>query len=282
MKKLKHHFMGLFLITGLALPISAQTKSELKIEQWPEQPIETQWAPIPYSIIKYTFWNAEKFLNETMNLKSEYCQYTSSRTEKTYSHKEIGACVYHHLIDSMYSKNLQPSVYIWAKNNDNKPVTLKMDWRPHKGSLWQIYNNFVELKYESRLELGRRIYSILNIDVEKIRDDIGYTSAESLIGEMTLQFKLDDNMWNNIKTLFPKQMIGFLPEISQINIKMKPDGRSKHYLQNNVSLEVYSPNAANVIYGEIKTNINVLDTKRMFNASGQLIIKDSIQQGILK
>ncbi len=35
-KKLKHHFMGLFLTIGLALPMSAQIKSELKIEQWPE------------------------------------------------------------------------------------------------------------------------------------------------------------------------------------------------------------------------------------------------------
>jgi hypothetical protein len=273
---IKFFILYSLVIHGLTQSVYAESQT------WPIQPTDTQWSPIPYSILKYTFWNTEKFINQTLNLRSEYCQYTSLRTEKTYTHKEIGACVYHHLIDSLYSKNLQPSVFIWARNNQNKPIALKMDWRPHKGSVWEVLNHFFELKYEGQIEFSRKIYSFLNIDFETKRDQINNISSDSLLGEMTIRFKLDSDILDNIKLLFPQQIAPYLPAISQMNIKMKPDGRSKHYLQNNVSLEIFNADQTTVLYGEIKTNINILDTKRMFNASGELKTGYTSEQGSSK
>jgi hypothetical protein len=181
----------------------------------------------------------------------------------------------------MSSTELQPSVYIWAKNNQKNPVVLKMDWRPHKGSLLEVLNSFLELKYENRIESQRKLWSFFNIDTEKIqeklRNNLSIKSSETLVGEMRLQFKLDQSMWENIKILLPSQLQAisqFTPnEVSQVNIQMKASGRSQHYLQNNVSFEILSPTSTNIIYGEIKTNVNILDTQRIFNASGQIMTK---------
>lgn len=241
-------------------------------KSWPEKSDALHWAPLPYSIVKLLFWDAEKFINETLGLSSQSCQYSSLRTKTTYSHKEIGACTYHHLIDSMYSKELQPAVYIWALNKDNKAVTLKMDWRPHKGSLYEIINQFLEMKYEKNIEMNRKIWSyVLRTEIEPT----SYKKTDTLVGEISFLFKMSPELSENLKTVFPNYLQLIAPDISEIKVNMKPDGRSKHYSQSIVELQVFPPNADHYIYGEIKTNINLLNTKRSFNATGTVITKES-------
>lgn len=239
---------------------------------WPDKPVQINWAPLPYSIVKLLFWDAEKFINDTLGLTSQYCQYTSVRTKTTYNHKEIGACTYHHLIDSLYSKELQPSVFIWALNKDNKEVNLKMDWRPHKGSLYEIINQFLEMKYENNIEMSRKVWSfILRTEIEPVE----YKKTDTLVGEIRFLFKLSPELSENLKTVFPNYLQLIAPDVSEIKVNMKPDGRSKHFSQNKIELQVFTPNTDHYIYGELKTNINLLNTKRTFNATGNMTVKEN-------
>jgi hypothetical protein len=252
---------------GLSAASSAETISAEQTEalNWKEAPAETQFWPIPYTLIRIYIWNGENFMKETLGLESEACEYESLKNHKKYQFSEIGACVYQHLFDSLASPEMQNPIFVWAKTEKGIRIRARIDWRPLKASTYEVINSFLEMKLEWFLEATRRpVFKWLHRDMNAIP----LPSKQSLLGELTISFPSNEEIFQHLGRLagIPIDVSSMQPHY--IGVKMTPVGRLERHIAYDTDLLI--ENHAGKLVGRLKTNINLLKLSRRAVTKGSL------------
>lgn len=231
-------------------------------QDWPQLIEIVEQNPMSYKIINKALFNFEDFLNESLNLKTQTCQYTSMRKSKTFNYSDTGACIYRLLLDSIYSKDPQNSVYIWAKTDKNKTLQLKLDWRPQLNNVLEVFNQIFEMAFEKKIHSMNSLSNKpFKIDFEKR----GFGSQTSLMGQISIKAKSSPETISNLLSLFserPSEQI----QISGLSVEFSPNGRLKGYMNQKINIKAWQSEESELTHFQLTTNLNLLDPSRTFTA----------------
>lgn len=254
----------LLLITSILCicPLSWGANDNLS---WPLLIETVEQNPLSYKIINNVLFNFEDFLNETLKLKTHTCQYTSIRKSKIFNYSDTGACIYRLLLDSIYSKDPQNSVYIWAKTDKNKTIQLKLDWRPQLNNVLEVFSQIDDMVFEKEKRekqnhwLGKFYGKIFKIDFE----NRGFGSQTSLMGQISIKAKSSPETINNLLSLIFEQPPENI-QVSGISVDFTPNGRLKGYMNQKINIKVWRSDELELTHFQLTTNLNLLDPSRTF------------------
>jgi len=227
---------------------------------WPSSLEQIDKNPLSYKIIKMALFDLEDFLKESLGIETQICQYTSLRKKRSYNYSETGACIYRLLLDSIFSKEAQSSVYIWGMTTDGKKIQLKFDWRPQLNNVLEVYNQIFEMAFEKQIHaINKRNSKPFKIDFEKR----GFGSETSLLGQISIKAKSSPETIHNLLSLLSEHPPEHI-QVSGVSIKFTPNGRMKGYMNQKIKVQVWQSEESELTDFQLTTNLNLLDPSRTF------------------
>lgn len=240
---------------------------------WPSKPdLEGTNYAVLYSLASFVFWNSETSLQKNFGLHSNVCTYTSNRTQKTFKFTKIGACAFELAKDKLFSAETLNPIYIWANNDKNEEIVIKLDWAPNLDSFFSALKQAGELQFEGTF---------------RILEKIGYTPSyeDSIVGDIKLTFKNDDRNQSALRNLLqdllpskfeflssPASSADIMNQVQEVGIKFSFDKNqqrdSENYLLQNITVDVVLNNY--ILHFTGRSNINPLKETRSFSLDAQL------------
>lgn len=231
-----------------------------ELSNWPNSIEQIDKNPLSYQLIKSAFFDLDKFLVESIKVKTKSCQYKSLRKKQTFNYSDTGACVYRLLLDSLFSQTPQSSVFIWGQTDDDQLIQLKLDWRPQLNNFLEVYNQIFEMAFEKQIHTLNKYYKKpFKIDFEKR----GFGSETSLLGQISIQTKSSPETISNLLNLIsehPPENI----QITGVSIEFSPNGRRNGYMNQNIKVQVWETENSELTHLNLTTNLNLLDPSRKF------------------
>lgn len=243
---------------------------------WPSKPdLENTNYAVLYSLASFAFWNSETSLQKNFGLHSNLCTYTSNRTKKTFKFEKIGACAFELAKDKLFSEDKLNSIFVWANNDKNEEIVIKLDWEPKLSSFFAVLKQAGELQFEGAFRLLQKI---------------GYTPTyeDSIVGDIKLTFKNDDKNQAALRNLLtdllpsrfeflsgPASAADIMSQVEDVGIKFAFDkGQQRDaekYLLQNITVDVTLSNY--VLHFKGHSNINPLKETRSFSLDAKLNIE---------
>lgn len=240
---------------------------------WPTKPdLEGTNYAVIYGLASFVFWNSETSVQKNFGLHSNVCTYASNRSKKTFKFTKIGACAFELAKDKLFSTETLNPIYIWANNDKNEEIVIKLDWEPKLDSFFSALKQAGELQFEGAFRL-----------LEKI----GYTPTyeDSIVGDIKLTFKNDARNQAALRNLLhdllpskfeflssPATSADIMNQVEEVSVKFSFDKNqqrdSEKYLLQNIKLDVVLNNY--ILHFKGSSNINPLKETRAFSLDAQL------------